>query len=1092
MGDIINEIIDVDGIDKAIDKVIKKVDSLEKRIEEFNTSTIEFKINVDGVSSLADVSKALNGIQKIAATSQDVVNQAKKETIELVALYKMETEASKQKTERAKQDASDYIALKRGEAEAAKASATAKVAASKAEESASKATATAVIAEAKAATENARAKEIETRYTIALAKEKERLDKLAAKEQANLEKELSAYSKLSKEYNNAAKEAQNLGAKKVFLEREIAAGNNLQVNQTELSRLSGQLNIAQTNAKKLHDSLMTIDQAVGKSQRNVGNYNGAVMAMSQVLREAPSFAYSFSTGLMGISNNIPILVDEINRLKVANTLLKESGEQTIPIWKTLLQAFTSPVGIITIITAAVTIFSARMTMAGNETEKAAKKIDEFKKSIQDAADAMAHLSLNISNSTDIELVKAQRLIDAYNNVAISASGKLNVYEELQGLYPKVLTALTDEEKKTMELSQAHEAEIIKLREIISMKNKMNELDKVSDANIKLRNSAAKEMAEIEAKMTPESKRATARAIVAQGSRQQHVKYEDAAAGVDAEMVNHYLDLRDIQAKAERTLETIRKAEAAFTVHTANMENAPDAKDKKKKQRDDNHKNFEAELAEEKAAYEHKKLLNQKAYDESHKTFEDDKIRLINERALGEEHATKMVNIIEKWHGKVHESDARYKERKEQEANDLLAVENATTEAEQRNAKLIMERHIKAGEEIDKVVNKWEKERKAIESVNAEIDLMNEKSAIDHSRATGINPLLAGLGINMPDNTTAQKLKADILKAREDLDIAKRRQESVVNNPKSTYSEVLESTKQVADKSKDLRLLEIKLQEDTDNKIIESKRKLGELTVKLAQEAADAIKTIRDNEFAAEEQRLQYQQKQLQIHSQQKIAAINATAGYQIQKDNEVAKVVAQTTAQQQALQQKQNELALKKARADKEAAEAAIVLKTAIAIAQVLPMLAGPQAAITGPIGLAQIALITALGAAQYAAAASTPLPQFYKGGTTETPVFKAGEQGRELGITPSGDIMMFNKDAAYTAPIGTTIKNNADTERIINYAVNNTGKLVEFSPSTMTDENIVKALKENTEATIRTALAKQPIKNVIIINNGNPLQRKR
>jgi len=267
----------------------------------------------------------------------------------------------------------------------------------------------------------------------------------------------------------------------------------------------------------------------------------------------------------------------------------------------------------------------------------------------------------------------------------------------------------------------------------------------------------------------------------------------------------------------------------------------------------------------------------------------------------------------------------------------------------------------------------------------------------------------------------------------------------------------------------------------------------DLTIDLARQTLDSLNTIRDNDIAKQQQKLEWEQRSLQIHSQQKIAAINATAGYQIAKDNEVAKVVAQTTAQQNAIQQKQNELALKKARADKEAAEANIILNTALSIAKVLPMFAGPQAAITGPIGAAQIALITAIGAAQYAAAASTPLPQFFMGGTTETPVFRAGEKGRELGITPDGNIMMFNKDAAYTAPIGTTIKNNADTEKIINYAINSSGQLVQHTPQMMTDENIIKTLKELKEATIAAAMVKQPIKNTIIVNNSpNPLQRSR
>lgn len=195
-------------------------------------------------------------------------------------------------------------------------------------------------------------------------------------------------------------------------------------------------------------------------------------------------------------------------------------------------------------------------------------------------------------------------------------------------------------------------------------------------------------------------------------------------------------------------------------------------------------------------------------------------------------------------------------------------------------------------------------------------------------------------------------------------------------------------------------------DQADNDIWQKKREgledIKNLTIQLAQQTAETVKEITDNQIEGELQQLAIKRKAIDLTYEQQVAAINATAGYQITKENQLAKLAAQHADQQNELQTKENQLNLKKARADKEAAEAGIFLNTALAIAKTLPMLSNP---ITATIGAVEIALITAIGAAQYAAAASVPLPQ-YRYGTDNHPGGMAiiGEAGeREFVSTPSG-----------------------------------------------------------------------------------------
>lgn len=78
-----------------------------------------------------------------------------------------------------------------------------------------------------------------------------------------------------------------------------------------------------------------LDASIGNHQRNIGNYgnsfNGLNVSVQQIVRELPSAAMGLNTFFLAISNNIPILVDEINRARQANQGLEKSART--PVWK---------------------------------------------------------------------------------------------------------------------------------------------------------------------------------------------------------------------------------------------------------------------------------------------------------------------------------------------------------------------------------------------------------------------------------------------------------------------------------------------------------------------------------------------------------------------------------------------------------------------------------------------------------------------------------------------------------------------------------------------------------------------------------------
>ncbi|GAA4327999.1 hypothetical protein [Flaviaesturariibacter amylovorans] len=276
----------------------------------------------------------------------------------------------------------NYTTLQRAAADADLAAAKAKKETAAAAERQSKA----ALNEAKATVENAKAKEVEARYAAILAKEKDKVSKAAemeVKEQQRLE---NAYEQLKAKYKDAADQSKRFGA---------AYGTQSQMYRDITAE-----------ANKYYAELIKLETAVGQSQRMVGQYGNATMALNQVLREAPAFANSFATGISAIGNNIPVLIDEIGKLKAANLELVAAGQQPIPIFKTLAASVFSFAGLLPIAFLALQMFGKELvTMVSNltSTKAATDKYNDAQKALYKTTS-----ELNDVTKAQIDLIRQTR------------------------------------------------------------------------------------------------------------------------------------------------------------------------------------------------------------------------------------------------------------------------------------------------------------------------------------------------------------------------------------------------------------------------------------------------------------------------------------------------------------------------------------------------------------------------------------------------------------------------------------------------------------------------------------------------------------
>lgn len=123
--------------------------------------------------------------------------------------------------------------------------------------------------------------------------------------------------------------------------------NKIRLNQMSAAEReaadSGKKLEAETNA--IYQQMIKLQEATGNYRLSVGHYqktwDGLGISISQVVRELPAAAVSLNTFFLGISNNIPMVVDEINRLRKKNELLIAEGKETVSVTKSIVKSLFS-------------------------------------------------------------------------------------------------------------------------------------------------------------------------------------------------------------------------------------------------------------------------------------------------------------------------------------------------------------------------------------------------------------------------------------------------------------------------------------------------------------------------------------------------------------------------------------------------------------------------------------------------------------------------------------------------------------------------------------------------------------------------------
>lgn len=218
--------------------------------------------------------------------------------------------------------------------------------------------------------------------------------------------------------------SQSLGTMRMFYRTLNEEERNTQFGQEILKRIQ----LVDTKIKEL-------DASIGNHQRNVGNYashwDSLGFSIQQVARELPSISYGLNVFFGAISNNLPILADDIRRAIAKYKAAVAEGKEATPVWKQIVKSIfswqTALVGGITL-----------LTLYGNEIADWVEELFKGKKQIDAAAIAQEHFHNAISKGTtdaQREITKLDLLYKAATDTSKAYDERRIAIEKLQKEYP---------------------------------------------------------------------------------------------------------------------------------------------------------------------------------------------------------------------------------------------------------------------------------------------------------------------------------------------------------------------------------------------------------------------------------------------------------------------------------------------------------------------------------------------------------------------------------------------------------------------------------------------------------------------------------
>lgn len=336
--------------------------------------------------------------------------------------------------------------------------------------------------------------------TNARKQKKEQVSALAAAEQElqfALSDENLALINTRRETAKANKEAKL----NVILATEKAGSYNYLAAQYELCKikLNGLTKKERENTvagaqlvketKGLYYQMRELQEATGNFSLGVGDYKqawrGLGFSVSQVVRELPTAAISMNTFFLAISNNVPMVIDEIQKLRAQNQAFIAQGKPTVNITKAIVRSLFSWNTALVLVLTAFTMFGDKIT----------KWIDDLisgRDSVLSVTEAMETLNKELADNASTygrEISILRRLSDEWKRLGDNLKEQQQWIKDNQSEFNKLDISINDVNTASTVFVDSTDAFIDALKARAKAQAALNILSEKTGELLKLENDA---------------------------------------------------------------------------------------------------------------------------------------------------------------------------------------------------------------------------------------------------------------------------------------------------------------------------------------------------------------------------------------------------------------------------------------------------------------------------------------------------------------------------------------------------------------------------------------------------------------------------
>ena len=730
--------------------------------------------------------------------------------------------------------------------------------------------------------------------------------------------------------------------------------------------------LAEANAK-----LTEAESKVGIFGRNVGNYqsafNGLNYSVQQIARELPSMSIGLSQFFLAISNNIPILVDDINKVREANAQLAAEGKKGVPIFKQLAKSIFSWQ---TLLVVGVTL----LTVYGKEIQGFIKDLFGVKESLGGVSGAIDKINESLKDGglgIGDEITKLKHLQTQWNALGSDLEAKKKFIEDNKVVFDELGVSIEN-------VSDAENLLVTNTDKFI----KSLQLRAQSSAALKLASKAYEDA------MLAEQKRM--RILTGDGTGWENFRYS----------ITGYSSLKEDVTEAKKNAETYTKVYENLLKEINKINEETGIKSNKKGGVSNTGVDKIAEFRKQLAEAEARAVIDGKQYQlkegaELNKEIYRNELNSYEARMkAAEEYTQAMKDSIEA--------------RAEAQKNDLirdaaiglgLDPDKDRIKAEKHVAQQIEVINMKKNIEIEKmdrqhseiVKDIWEDSVK--QAVQSTIDSLNSALAESTNRENeaiqALNEKFLSGGMSN-ESYEIEKTKITEKYAEERIRIQINELEKRLELEGISEADRLALIKKISD-------LELKEKEIQSDKEIELVKKKNDMQKQLAKELYDFINQLVSQSYDHKLNKLEKEAESNEEWRDEELERIekmeDAGAISKEQADARKAFVDEKAKMREKELEEQKKEILRKQAIYEKAQALAGIAINTGMAIMKTSAQWGYPAA-------LPFIAAISALSAVQTASVLATPIPE-YAEGTQDHPGGLAivGDGGKSEMVIANGRI---------------------------------------------------------------------------------------